>query len=394
MPYPSEHSCRLLDPLGLQVVGSGEREHEGRAYRVIYARPEGGGSVEQAYRYPAESWTEAEARAHCAEHGHIFEPAAGAAGVELRFQASLRGLSPGEPRLATFYIMDTSLNRNNWRVTDGALAAARPSLLGRPLGCIPGYRVDHTHEPLRVGRWVGAEKPDGYALATAEVTDAAAWERLRSGEWGPVSVVIRASRVTCSACGGDVTGGPDGHLSRGEAHEVVEEFTFSGVDFVSEPAYPGAGPVALGGRGSGVGGSLSIEDGAQGPQGSDPKPEGKRERNAMEQSLEQARRELEAARAENARLKAEIHGARVERALEARARAGLVRDRAAEAERLGRLDDQALAVLAEDAEGIAVRRAWAGARGPKATYAASCGSAFEEAVEGARERLFGHRRGG
>ena len=71
-------------------------------------------------------------------------------GVELRFTASLQSLKPGEGRLATFYLMDTSLNRNNWRVTREALVGALETLPGKPLGCIPGYRVNHVHRPQAV----------------------------------------------------------------------------------------------------------------------------------------------------------------------------------------------------------------------------------------------------
>ena len=99
-------------------------------------------------------------------------------GVELRFTAALQSLGQGEGRLATFYLMDTSLNRNNWRVTREALAGALETLPGKPLGCVPGYRVNHVHRPQVVGRWLGAEEIDGHAIATAEITDDGAWERL------------------------------------------------------------------------------------------------------------------------------------------------------------------------------------------------------------------------
>ena len=82
MPYANEHSCRLLDPKGLEIVGSGEREHGGRAYRVIYGKPEGGdGGVEQALRYPVDAWAESEAGAHCWGHGGFLEPAERVASV-------------------------------------------------------------------------------------------------------------------------------------------------------------------------------------------------------------------------------------------------------------------------------------------------------------------------
>lgn len=168
-------------------------------------------------------------------------------GVELRFWAAVHSIaSGGDGRLATFYLMNTSLNRNGWRVTDRALEDALPTLLGNPLGCIPGYRVNHVHESLQVGRWVEADKPDGYALATAEITDDVAWDRVSSGEWGPVSVVIKAHRIVCSRCGGDITAGPDEHVLNGEGHEIIESFGFGRVDFVSDPAYPQAGVITLG----------------------------------------------------------------------------------------------------------------------------------------------------
>ena len=77
-PYPNEHACRLRDPETLDIVGSGERKHNGKTYRVIFGKPKGkpkAGSVEQAYRYPVETWNESEARKHCEAHGGTFEPA-------------------------------------------------------------------------------------------------------------------------------------------------------------------------------------------------------------------------------------------------------------------------------------------------------------------------------
>ena len=409
MPYENEHSCRLLDPAGLEIVGSEEREHGGRAYRVIYGKPEDGdGSVEQAYRYPVDAWSESEAGVHCRGHGGFFEPAERDASVELRFWAAIQSLS-GDGRLAIFYLMDTSLNRNNWRVTDGALEEALPSLIGKPLGCIPGYRVDHVFEPLRVGRWVNAEEQDGHAIATAEITDEVAWERLKGGDWGPVSVVIDAKRVRCSVCGRDITGGPDQHVVDGQGHEVIESFDFRRVDFVSEPAYPQAGMVSMG-RLAGaaspgvIDSSRSFMDGAQGPQGASPEPEEKWEKKEMEAQVGELRAELETLKSENAELRAknqeleakvehieaERHDELVDTALGARLEAGLVPDREAEAERLKELDDGILVFLREDAEMVAEKIA-SKPPGPRTKYTTDDKSAFDAAIEDARERLFGHR---
>ena len=468
-------------------------------------------------------------------------------GVELRFWAAVHSIETGEEkRLATFYIMNTSLNRNNWRVTDQALEEAYPGLLNKPLNCIPGYRVNHVHEPLQIGRFVKVEKPDGYVLATVEILDDVAWEKLEAEEWGPVSVVILGLKVTCSECGADITGGPDEHVVDGGAHEIVESFTFERVDLVSVPAYPHAGLINLGhvaaaeGRQvaylmasvvafeetvkapedrpwdaeavearirnwAGVPGKEDIDwskyrrafawydredpdnfvsyklphhdvvdgrlhviwngvvaamqsvlgardgvdipqgdrrgvynhlarhyrqfdrevpdyhasqsnvDGAQGPQGN-LKPEEKEEKKRMEAQIEELRQQLEekqteidTLKAENESLKgvqaekdelkgrveaieAERHQERVDAALEARFKTGLVADRNAEAERLKELEDSTLILLAEDAEKVAEKLEKAQPTGPKAKYTKDSKDAFEAAVEDTRERLFGHRR--
>jgi len=80
MPYPNEHACRLRDPGDFQK-GSFRRvtrKHEGKEYAVIMGRLKGETTMtEQAYRYPKEIWTAAQARSHCKDHGGRFEAAAG-----------------------------------------------------------------------------------------------------------------------------------------------------------------------------------------------------------------------------------------------------------------------------------------------------------------------------
>jgi len=533
VPYRTEHSCRLVEPNKVDVVGSEEREHDGKKYRVIFAKPKGGdGSVEQAYRYPADGWSESEARTHCRAHdGILFEPATGhEAGVELRFWAAVHSIETREEkRLATFYLLNTSLNRNRWRVTDKALEDALPTLLNKALNCISGYRVDHVQDPLQVGRWVKVNKPDGYALAKAEITDDVAWEKLNSGEWGPVSVVIRAFKVTCSKCGADITSAPDEHIVSGEAHEVVESFFFNRVDFVDEPAYPQAGLLNIGlvaeADGSlirifqasvvsfeetvkapedhawdadaaearvrswaggpdkekvdwgkyrrafawydsedpenfaayklphhdivdgrlgvvwrGVAAAMGVVLGAHGgvdvPQsehrgvyshlarhyrqfekeppeyhaqstsgqatgslGGSPNPEEKERKKRMEAKIAELEQKLETLKTEKTSLKtefdaikAERHQERVDAALEARAKADLVKDRQAEATRLKELDDRTLDLLKEDAEKVAEKMAKAQPTGPKAKYTGDDKSTFEAAVESKREELFGYKR--
>jgi len=80
-PYPNEHACRLRQPGDFQAdtFRRTEREHEGKRYSIIVGRLKDETSMtEQAYRYPSDSWTEAQARAHCDTHdGATFEAATG-----------------------------------------------------------------------------------------------------------------------------------------------------------------------------------------------------------------------------------------------------------------------------------------------------------------------------
>ena len=77
IPYQNEHACRLKDPDTLDIVGSEERKHDEKTYRVIFGKEKdgNGGSVEQAYRYPKDTWDVDDARSHCASHDGKFEAA-------------------------------------------------------------------------------------------------------------------------------------------------------------------------------------------------------------------------------------------------------------------------------------------------------------------------------
>ena len=136
----------------------------------------------------------------------------------------------------------------------------------------------------------------------------------------------------------------------------------------------------------------------------------------MEAQIEELRQQLEETQAENTALKAENeslkgvqaekdelkerveaieaerHQERVDVALEARFKAGLVADRTAETERLKGLDDLTLILLAEDAEKVAEKLKKTQPTGPKAKYNVDDRTEFEAAVEETRMRLFGHRR--
>jgi|GEM_PF-1504835 len=76
-PYPNEHSCRLHSPDQYERFARMKREHNGKEYSVIIGFKKGGGSEDQAYRYPKDTWDADEARTHCKEHGGSFEAATG-----------------------------------------------------------------------------------------------------------------------------------------------------------------------------------------------------------------------------------------------------------------------------------------------------------------------------
>ena len=75
-PYPNEHACRVNDPKKYERFARKEFEHEGKKYYAIIGFFKDGGSEVQAYRYPKDTWTEAQAREHCKNHeGQTFEAA-------------------------------------------------------------------------------------------------------------------------------------------------------------------------------------------------------------------------------------------------------------------------------------------------------------------------------
>ena len=95
---------------------------------------------------------------------------------ELRFTAGVHSVL--DERVAVFYVMNTTVNRNRWAVSDAALEQALPTIIGKPLGCGPEYSTDrHYRDGLMVGVFTGAEKPDGYALGAASISDSNAWTK-------------------------------------------------------------------------------------------------------------------------------------------------------------------------------------------------------------------------
>ena len=251
MPYSGEHSCRLKSPSSFQE-DSFRRISEGKLDIIIGKLKGESNTTAQAYRYPKSKWSESEARSHCQEHDGSFEPASESAALEFSFIAALHSLNAKE-KTAKFYLMNTSRNRNDWGVTEKALAEALPTLTKTFLGVGPEYKADKHYaenQVVHVGKFTSYEQPQpSYAFGIADVTDQKALEKMQKGELGAVSVVIHAYRVTCSKCHvelpADESAKKHSCIKNGEAYEQIESFVFNRVDFVDVPAYPQAGLLEL-----------------------------------------------------------------------------------------------------------------------------------------------------
>jgi hypothetical protein len=339
------------------------------------------------------------------------------------FYAAVYSVETGEEKnLATFYLMNTTVNRNGWGVTDKALEEALTTILRKSIGCGPEYRVDqHYPEPMQVGHFIRSEKPDGYALGTAEITDGTVWENLTSGKWGPISVVILSYRESCSFCGEELTGleEPFEHkcIQEKAGFLLVESFVFDRVDFVDVPAYPQAGYVCIAAQqpvslellaGFYEGNSQSTGQ-AQGSPGKNPDPELEKRKNMSEtEQLQEQIQELQAkntelvdskkgleARVEQLEEELEsmllaIHNELAEEVLQARIKAGLVEDQEEERDTLRAIQDEVLESLLEDAHKVRAKLDSLSTK-PKAKYAPVDSNQLKAAIDEARARLFGQR---
>jgi hypothetical protein len=339
------------------------------------------------------------------------------------FLAAVYSVETGEEKnLATFYLMNTTVNRNGWGVSEKALDEALTTILRKSIGCGPEYRIDqHYQEPMQVGHFIRSEKPDGYALGTAEITDDIVWENLTSGKWGPISVVILSYRESCSHCGEELTRveDPFSHkcIQEKVGYLLVESFIFDRVDFVDVPAYPQAGyictatqqPVSLELLAGFYEGNSQSTGQAQGSPGADPDPELEKRKNMSEtEQLQEQIQELQAKNTELVESKKALEG-RVEQleselenmllaihyelaeeVLEARSKAGLVDDREEERETLRALQSNVLGCLLEDAHKIQAKLDSILSK-PKAKYAPVDSNQLKAAMDEARSRLFGQR---
>jgi ATP-dependent protease ClpP protease subunit len=130
MPFPNEHACRVRVPGDFQQRSFRRitRKADGKDLDIIIGRLKGKTTTTtQAFRYPKDQWTTAEARRHCARNkGILFEPAtaydtpagAGKKEQEGRIMPTLKELLADNPSAKVEY--------------DAAIAGAK--ILGREEG--------------------------------------------------------------------------------------------------------------------------------------------------------------------------------------------------------------------------------------------------------------------
>jgi hypothetical protein len=168
------------------------------------------------------------------------------------FFASIINLNEQE-HTATFYLMNTSPNRNRWGVTDQALQDALPTLKGVKIGMGANYKIDKHYpkgETIDSGEFISAELKSTYALGTARIDDAQTWGLMKQGKLKTVSVCITCYSDVCSKCNANFRGMEDpmrehGCFTDSSTYSKVESFVFARVDFVDVPAYPQAGVLEM-----------------------------------------------------------------------------------------------------------------------------------------------------
>jgi hypothetical protein len=74
MPFENEHSCRIAEPSEFKK-GSFRRIKEGNLSIIIGKKHGKTTTSTQAFRYPKDKYTEAQARAHCKKNKGRFEAA-------------------------------------------------------------------------------------------------------------------------------------------------------------------------------------------------------------------------------------------------------------------------------------------------------------------------------
>lgn len=219
-PYPNEHACRLRDPGDFQEDSfrRTSREHEGKKYSVIMGRLKGEDTMtEQAYRYPKDTWTAAEARTHCYDHDGAFEAA----------QQDIPGAGDVAEERIHNHVIDVSVAEERIRTHVSNISSEEPEQAAPEVVDIvslsyPGI-VDRTHHDYGAGRLIGPGKQQIIAQIEQQQLDGNESENLILRI--PKSLLLNvadATQETPAADNVDADIEPDDELSDAALDAVAE----------------------------------------------------------------------------------------------------------------------------------------------------------------------------
>ncbi len=76
MPYPNQHSCRLINPSAIEPDSFRTLKTKTKGLKIIVGKKKSDGKTEvQSYHYDKTIWDEKRAQNHCSKHSGKFEPA-------------------------------------------------------------------------------------------------------------------------------------------------------------------------------------------------------------------------------------------------------------------------------------------------------------------------------
>ncbi len=161
-PYPNEHACRLQNPAKYDTCKRSSRvaknpdSVKGKKYYVIFCKKKGESMEEQAYRYPKDTWTESQARAHCKYHGGKFEPAKkeGAMNdLERKYcETSFEAKAEGDERIIEGYASTRDIDRMNDIILPTAFEDTMPQYMKNPV-----MHFGHNWTSYPIGKIIGYE---------------------------------------------------------------------------------------------------------------------------------------------------------------------------------------------------------------------------------------------
>jgi len=137
--------------------------------------------------------------------------------------------------------VDSSVNRNNWRVSEEFLNEIATTLMNKTL------RINHGSSVTDViGRIVKSEKQDSQVVFEAEIIGSdtltnAVKEKIMNGLINSVSIGLDGEKIVCSVCGKQTRDGdkmihdPRSHGVMG--HEIIASGRVKELSLVADPAY-------------------------------------------------------------------------------------------------------------------------------------------------------------